>query len=57
MDKKATLKVWNDQDYFPKTGAPAMSSEGFKSLIIENVVLIDYEFVSTLLINVLLCLF
>ena len=34
-----------------------MSSEGFKSLIIENVVLIDYEFVSTLLINVLLCLF
>ena len=34
-----------------------MSSEGFKSLIKENVVLIDYEFVSTLLINVLLCLF
>lgn len=34
-----------------------MSSEGFESLIKENVVLIDYEFVSTLLINVLLCLF
>lgn len=34
-----------------------MSSEGFESLFKENVVLIDYEFVSTLLINVFLCLF
>lgn len=32
-----------------------MSSEGFESLIKENVVLIDYKFISTLLINVFLC--
>ena len=32
-----------------------MSSEGFESLFKENVVLIDYKFVSTLLTNVFLC--
>ena len=32
-----------------------MSSKGFESLFKENVVLIDYEFVSTILTSVFLC--